>query len=129
MVLEKLQLQLNISDLKIENNHHSFTRGRSTVSALFSTTQKWFNITDISTSGRKVIHAVFLDFRKAFDLVDDGILLQKLPSINVTKSFWLWTQSFLKEKNSSSPSTRNTIIERALPIWCSTRICHFTHFV
>jgi hypothetical protein len=42
---------------------------------------------------------LFIDFRKAFDLVDDGILLKKLAKMNVTKGFWLWTRSFLEGRS------------------------------
>lgn len=94
-VIEKIQLQLNITDLKIKNNQHAFTSGRSTVSALISMTQDWYNATDNSQSGRKGVHAIFIDFRKAFDLVNHSILLEKLASMNVNKSFWLWIKSFL----------------------------------
>ena len=38
---------------------------------------------------------VFVDFRKAFDLVDHGVLLTKLAGMGITKSFWKWTQSYL----------------------------------
>ncbi len=93
--IEQLQLQLNISDLKIKNNQHAFTRGRSTVSALISTTQNWYVATDNSQSGRKGVHAIFIDFRKTFDLVNHNIQLEKLASMNVNKSFWLWIRSFL----------------------------------
>ena len=62
-VIEKLQLQLNISDLNIKNNQHAFTRGRS-VSALISTTQNCYNATDSSQSGRKGVHAIFIDFER-----------------------------------------------------------------
>ena len=37
----------------------------------------------------------FVDFRKAVDLVDHGVLLTKLACMRVTKSFWKWTQSYL----------------------------------
>ena len=47
-VIEKIQLQLNITDLKIIKNQHVFTRPRSTVSALTSMTQNWYNATDNS---------------------------------------------------------------------------------
>ena len=36
-VLEKIQLRLNIENLKIKNNQHAFTERRSTVSAMIST--------------------------------------------------------------------------------------------
>ena len=41
------------------------------------------------------MHAVFVDFCKAFDLVDHGILLTKLAGMGVSKSFWKWCQNFL----------------------------------
>lgn len=94
-VLEKIQLRLNIEDLKLKDNQHAFLHQRSTVSALISTSQKWFNATDNSKSGKKGIHAVFIDFRKAFDLVDHKILLHKLALMKVSKPFWTWIQSFL----------------------------------
>ncbi len=92
---EKIQLQLNIEDLKIKNNQHAFTQHRSTVSALISTTQTWFNATDCSNTGKMGVHAVFIDFRKAFDLVDHNIILNKLALMNINKPFWLWIKNFL----------------------------------
>ena len=77
-VLEKLQLSLHEQDLTIRNDQHAFTQNRSTVSALACISQKWFNATDNSRNDRMGIHALFLDFRKAFDTVDHGILLRKL---------------------------------------------------
>jgi hypothetical protein len=68
-VLEKIQLKLNQADLKIKANRHAFTRGRSTVSALTSMTQDWYDATD-KGSPYDGVHALFIDFRKAFDLVD-----------------------------------------------------------
>ena len=38
---------------------------------------------------------VFVDFRKAFNLVNHGVLLTKLAGMGITKSFWKWTQSHL----------------------------------
>ena len=54
----------------------------------------WFNATDNSPNGCMGVHALFLDFRKAFDLLDHGILLRKLAELRINKSFWLWLQSF-----------------------------------
>ena len=94
-VLEKLQLPLHSQDLTPRHNQHAFTQNRSTVSALACISQNWFNATDNSPNGRMGVHALFLDFRKAFDLVDHGILLRKLAVLRINKSFWLWLQSFL----------------------------------
>jgi hypothetical protein len=52
----------------------------------------------------------FIDFCKAFDLVDHGLLSKKLAKMNVSNSFWLWTRSFLDSKN-----TRCSVIYKALP--------------
>jgi hypothetical protein len=43
-----------------------------------------------SQSSRKYAHAIFIDFRKAFDQVNHNILLEKLASMNVSKPFWLY---------------------------------------
>ena len=42
--------------------------------------------------------ALLFDFRKAFDLVDRGIILRKLAKRNVNKSFWLCVRSFLDDR-------------------------------
>ena len=94
-ILEKIQLNLNLKDLKIKNNQRAFTQHRSTVSALISTTQTWFDATDCSKTGKKGVHVVFIDFHKAFDLVDHNTLLNKLAAMNINKHFWLWIKSFL----------------------------------
>jgi hypothetical protein len=93
-VLVNIQLKLNNDNIKIKKNQQAFTEGRSTVSALANISQNWFNATDNSRKGRKGVHALFLDFTKAFDLVDHEILLTKLAELNVTRGLWLWVRSF-----------------------------------
>jgi len=97
-VLERVQLKLNSKHLHIRSNQHAFTENRSTVTALTDVTQTWFNATDNTTEGRKGIHALFLDFSKAFDRVDHGTLLAKLASTSVCQAFWKWTRSFLSNR-------------------------------
>ena len=97
-VLEKLQLKLNLPCSRINDNQHAFTSKRSTVSALTNISQNWFNVTDNTHSAKNGVHALFIDFRKAFDLVDHGFLLRKLAEMNVTKAFSLWTRRFLKDR-------------------------------
>ncbi|CAB4039279.1 Hypothetical predicted protein, partial [Paramuricea clavata] len=94
-ILERVQLQLNQNDITLRSSQHGFTSGRSTTSALISITQPWFNATDNTCRDKAGIHALFIDFKKAFDLVDHRILLNKLALMNVNKSFWLWVKSFL----------------------------------
>ena len=110
-VLEKVQISLKKSAFTVTGNQHAFTQGRSTVSALINITQSWFNDTDNSPTGRNGIHALFLEFRKAFDLIDHSILLSKLKAKNINKSLWLWIQSFLSSRTQQVklPSTVSTI--------------------
>ncbi|CAB3993428.1 Hypothetical predicted protein, partial [Paramuricea clavata] len=82
-MLDRVQLQLNQNDIILRPSQHGFTSGRSTTSALISITQPWFNATDNTCRDKAGIHAFFIDFKKAFDPVDDGILLNKLALLNV----------------------------------------------
>ena len=93
-ILERLQLKLNIHGLEIKNNQHAFAKGRSTVSALISIMQNWY-VTDNSRHGGKGVHTMFLDFRKAFNLVDHKILLIKLAEMNISRAFCSWVKCFL----------------------------------
>lgn len=110
-VLERVQIFLNKSALTVAGSQHAFTQGRSTVSALINITQSWFNDTDNSQTGRNGIHALFLDFRKAFDLVDHSILLSKLKTKNINKNLWMWIQSFLSNRTQQVklPGTLSTV--------------------
>ena len=89
---------LNKDAFRVKGNQHAFSQGRSTVSALVNITQTWFNETDNRPEGKKAIHSLFIDFSKAFDLVDHSILLSKLKDRNINKSLWLWTKSFLQAR-------------------------------
>ena len=93
-VLERIQLKLNLKDLNVNASQHAFTEPRSTMTALASITQDWYNATD-SGSPYNGVHVVFVDFQRAFDLVDHGVLLTKPAGMGITKSFWKWTQSYL----------------------------------
>ena len=76
-VLKIIQHKSNKEDL----NQHAFTHGGSTVTALASITQNWFDKTKNSCDGRMGIHALFIDFCKAFDLFSGPYrLLQKKTS-------------------------------------------------
>ena len=96
-VLERFQLNLNKDDLRITNNQHAFTQGRSTVTALACVTQEWYNATDLGSKFDGV-HTALEDFRKAFDLVDHATLLTKLAATEVSPLIWKWTESFLLER-------------------------------
>ena len=81
-------------DLKISTTQHAFQQERSTITALTSITQDRFNATE-PKSPFSGVHALFVDFCKAFDLVDHALLLEKLATMNISLSFWRWVQSYL----------------------------------
>ena len=87
---------LNEDAFSVKENQHAFSHGRSTVSALVNITQTWLNNSENTTEGKKAIHSLFIDFSKAFDLVDHSILLSKLKGRNINRSLWQWIQSFLQ---------------------------------
>ena len=59
----------------------------------------WYHATD-SGSLYNGVHVVFVDFRKAFDLVDHGVLLTKLAGMGITKN--------LLEMDTELPIRQNT---------------------
>ena len=40
------------------------------------------------------MHSFLIDFHKAFDLADQGIVMRKQAELQMTKRFCMWTQSF-----------------------------------
>jgi hypothetical protein len=74
-ILEKLQLKVNNIDMKINYSQPAFT------GALTCISQNWLNVTDKLCDNKNGAHALFIDFRKAFDLVEHGILLKKLAKM------------------------------------------------
>ena len=47
---------------------------------------------------KKVVIAVFIDFRKAFDAVLHSILLEKLQRLGITGELLTWIQNYLTER-------------------------------
>ena len=110
-ILEKVQISLNKDKLSTKNNQHAFAYKRSTLSALINISQNWFNDTDNKPHGRKSIHALFVDFSKAFDLVDHSVLLNKLKQLNINTSLRLWIQSSLTDRTQQELSLQKVLAQ------------------
>ena len=81
-----------LNDLNLFNQHqHGFRSGRSCLSQLLEHHQK---ILAMLESGADV-DVVYLDFAKAFDKVDYGVLLSKLRSMGISGLVLQWLNSFL----------------------------------
>ena len=91
------------------------------------TEAQWMNLRKACqmSNGRMGVYALFLDFRKAFDLVGHGILLRKLAELRINTSFWLWLQSFL-DGRTQQVKLNSFISSIIMPCWCSRKVRTFT---
>lgn len=96
-VFESLIQKKMYSHLKpyFDSHQHGFCPHKSTTSNLVS------YITDISEAVDKnnEVHAIYLDFKKAFDLVHHDILLTKLECMGIHGSLLRWCESYLKNRS------------------------------
>ena len=60
---------------------HGFRRGRSCLSVLLSI---FDDVMQLLNSGNNTVDMVYLDFAKAFDKVDHGVLLHKIKMLGIT---------------------------------------------
>ena len=72
-----------------------FRAGRSTVSALLSTTTNWFSILEDGSE----ICAIFFDYRKAFDSVPHRPLLNKLSTLKLDPFLLRWVENYLTARH------------------------------
>ena len=82
---------LNIIDPK----QFGFIPGSSTKFALISMLRKWLAATDGTVSAVRVI---LLDYRKAFDLVDNNLLVAKLLKYGIKPTVLKWIVDFLRNR-------------------------------
>ena len=86
---------LDNSGLIPDGQHGSRTR-RSTLTQLLS---YWESILDDLENGCNGVDAVYLDFSKAFDKVETGVLLHKLKTAKVLGKVGCWLAAFLDAGN------------------------------
>ena len=75
-------------------NQFAFKKLHSTIISLINVSDYWYeNIND-----KEVNIALFLDLKKAFDTVDDEILINKLESYDVHGDARKWFVSYLSDR-------------------------------
>ena len=79
----------------IDDDQFGNTKGRSTLSALIVLTHSLFNSSD---DAHNFVRVLFVDFRKAFELIDHTVLFQKLNQYNCPNHLKLWLMSFLTNR-------------------------------
>lgn len=97
-VLERI-IAKNMAQYLEENNlmnkdQHGFRTGRSCLSQLLAHYETILE----KLEHNKSVDVVYLDFAKAFDKVDHGILLQKARDIGITGKLGIWLHSFLTNR-------------------------------
>ena len=80
----------------LDPNQFGNTKGRSTLLALIRFTHLLFSSSDNS---RNIIRVLFVDFRKAFELIDHSVLHTKLKEYNFPPHLTLWLLSFLSSRS------------------------------
>ena len=80
----------------MNNTQHGFREGRSCVSALLDSFD--LILTNNISSPEWGTDAVYLDFSRAFDKVDHGILLHKIRELNITDKIGTWIAEFLSNR-------------------------------
>ena len=97
-ILEKL-VHTQISNFLEENSlltdkQHGFRKSHSTVHSV----SQFVNYVNTNLDVKKVTLAAFIDFRKAFDCVQHGTLLEKLCLMGLDLSVVQWVQSYLNNR-------------------------------
>ena len=78
-------------DPLLDGNQFGCRRGRSTTHALIAIQHKWMEILD----DRGSVRALFVDFRKAFDIINHNVLFSKLSNFNIPHCLLKWFVSYL----------------------------------
>ena len=81
---------------KISNSQYGGLPKSSTVLALLRLLHNWHEAMDVT---QRVIRIVFLDFRKAFDLIDHNKLLENMCNIGVRPALIKWFATVLKDRS------------------------------
>ena len=80
----------------VDSNQFGTISGSSTVLALISMIHKWLEATDGNSASVRVL---LFDYRKAFDLIDHKILVNKLKQVNIPNSVINWVIDFLSGRS------------------------------
>ena len=79
----------------LNNTQHGFRSGRSCLSALLDVYDNMMHM----INNKSTVDMIYLDFSKAFDKVDHGILLHKLKDLGITGRIGLWFFHFLNRQH------------------------------
>ena len=97
-VLERIIRKQVIDFLSDHNyfnpNQHGFRHGRSCLSVLLDVYDNM--MTSLSNNPKSSVDMIYLDYAKAFDKVDHGVLLNKPKNFGICGKLGEWMHSFLR---------------------------------
>ena len=79
----------------LNSTQHGFRSGRSCLSTLLNVFDDIMHM----LNGGGSVDMVYLDFSKAFEKVDHGILLHKLKALGITGNLGMWFYNFLTNRS------------------------------
>ena len=94
-IVRKQIVAFLISKGYLNTTQHGFGGGRSCLSALLNV---FDDIMHLMSSGNSV-DMVYLDFAKAFDKVDHGVLLHKIKTLGIIGRIGVWLYHFLTDSD------------------------------
>ena len=93
-ILKKRMVNFLESNNLFNPGQHGFRKGRSCLSELLL----HYDEILAELTQNKNVDVAYLDFAKAFDKVDFGVLLNKLYKLGIRGKILKWIESFLKER-------------------------------
>nr|VZH94978.1 unnamed protein product [Spirometra erinaceieuropaei] len=94
-IVKKVLMQFLEQHHLLSDAQHGFRSGRSCLTNLLITLERWTKARDEGS----VVHAIYIDFKKAFDSVPHQRLLHKLRNAGIRGRLLVWIQSFLAERS------------------------------
>ena len=94
-VFERIIRKQVVAFLTRQGHLNGFRSGRPCLSALLDAFDDLMHMLSSDTA----VYMIYLDFSKAFDKVDHGILLHKLKDMGITGNFRIWFFQFLSNRS------------------------------
>ncbi|BHF79048.1 hypothetical protein SprV_0602216500 [Sparganum proliferum] len=119
-IIKKALMQFLEQHHLLSDAQHGFRSGRSCLTNLLFTLERWTKARDEGN----VAHAIYIDFKKAFDSVPHQRLLHKLRNAGIRGRLLVWIQSFLAGRSQRVQVGRQQSSEVSVP-WL--HILHRNH--
>ncbi|MCG8431845.1 MAG: reverse transcriptase family protein [Candidatus Omnitrophica bacterium] len=90
-ILRDSLLQYLLENRLLTKDQHGFLPNKSTLTNVLSSTNMWIK----AVNNNKSVHAIYLDFAKAFDSVSHPKLIYKLSKYGINGNLLKWIKAFL----------------------------------